>query len=162
MSRKTKRARGRKKAWFAVKSLFRTEISDPPRAMDGDYDPDGALVEERVVLVRARSHAKALRRAEREADKYSRPMQHVNAYGQRVVWRRVKVLSSYELFEKPRDGREVWSLTSVVPSATTDQELEIQRFGPDDTKESLRRRKKFLDLEFVGDVGPDSPSADPA
>jgi hypothetical protein len=89
-------------------------------------------------------------------------MRHVNPYGQRVVWRRVKALDLYELFEKPGDGREVWSRMTVLPSTTTDEELALQRFGPDDSKDSLRRRKKFLDREFAGDVGPDSPTADPA
>ena len=162
MSKNSNKAARRKKAWFAVKSLFRTEVTGQPRAIDEDYDPDGALVEERVILVRAVSHRRALRTAETEADKYCRPPKHVNPYGQQVVWRRVKVLCTFKLFEKPRDGREVWSLTSLMPSATTDQELEIHRFGPDDSKDTLRRRKKFFDRTFAGDVGLDSTGSDSA
>jgi hypothetical protein len=153
MSKKSKRSRGGKKSWFAVKSLFRTEITDSPRAIDADYDPDGTLVEERVVLVRTVSHRKALRMSEAEADRYLRPAQHINPYGQRVVWRRVSILNSFKLFERPGDGREVWSLTSVLPSAMSDKELEAQRFGPEESKAMLRRRKKYLNRRYSGDVG---------
>jgi hypothetical protein len=69
-----------------------------------------------------------------------------------VVWRRAEVLSSFELFGAPGDGREVWSMMTVVPSATTDEQLAIQRFGPIESKKSLGRRKRFLNREFSGDV----------
>ena len=153
MTKKTKKSRGPKKAWFAVKSLFRSEIEGEPRVVDADYDPDGALVEERVLLVRAGSHRQALRKAETEADKYCLPLEHITPYGQRVSWRRLGVLNSFKLFDKPGDGREAWSLTTVVPAALTDQELELQRFGPKESKATLRRRMKYLDHEFIGEVG---------
>ncbi|HEX7492150.1 MAG TPA: DUF4288 domain-containing protein [Candidatus Limnocylindrales bacterium] len=146
-----KKARAAKKSWFAVKSLYRSEIVGDPRVVDEDYDPDGTLVEERVIIVRAGSHEKALQKAEVEAERYRG--EHVNPYGQLVVWRRAEFLDSFRLFDKPADGREVWSMMTVVPSATTDEELAIQRFGPIESKKSLRRRKKFLNREFSGDVG---------
>jgi hypothetical protein len=146
-----KKTRAGKKSWFAVKSLYRSEIVGDPRVVDDDYDPDGTLVEERVILVRAVSHEKALQKAEAEAETY--PSQHVNPYGQLVVWHRSEFLDSFQLFDKPADGREVWSMMTVVPSATTDEELSIHRFGPIESKKMLRRRKKFLNREFSGDVG---------
>jgi hypothetical protein len=146
-----KKTRAGKKSWFAVKSLYRSEIVGDPRVVDEDYDPDGTLVEERVILVRADSHKKALQKAEAEAERY--PSQHINPYGQLVVWRRSELLDSFQLFDKPGDGREVWSTMTVVPSAVTDEDLAIQRFGPIESKDSLRRRKKFLNREFSGDAG---------
>jgi hypothetical protein len=151
MSKKGGKARASKKAWFAVKSLYRSEIVGEPRVVDEDYDPDGTLVEERVILVRATSHQKALRKAEVEAERY--PSQHINPYGQLVVWRRAEFLDSFQLFDKPADGREVWSMMTVVSSAMTDEELAMRRFGPLESKKSLRRRKKYLNREFSGDVG---------
>src|ERR1035437_29821 len=150
MSKKSGKARASKKAWFAVKSLYRSEIVGEPRVVDEDYDPDGTLVEERVILVRAASHQKALQKAEIEAERY--PGQHVNPYGQLVVWRRAEFLDSFQLFDKPADGREVWSMMTVVSSVTKDEDLAVQRFGPLESKKSLRRRKKFLNREFSGDV----------
>jgi hypothetical protein len=146
-----KKTRAGKKFWFAVKSLYRSEIVGDPRVVDEDYDPDGTLVEERVILVRAGSHEKALQKAEAEAERYR--TEHVNPYGQLVTWRRSEFLDSFQLFDKPADGREVWSMMTVVPSATTDEDLASQRFGPVESKKSLRRRKKFLNREFSGDVG---------
>ena len=149
MTKKSSKSSG-KKAWFAVRSLYRSEVVGEPRVVDEDYDPDGTLVEERIVLVRAGSHQKALQKAEAEADRY--PGQHINPYGQLVVWRRAEFLDSFQLFDTPGDGREVWSMMTVVPSAKTDDELAIQRFGPIESKKTLRRRKKFLNREFSGDV----------
>ena len=44
-----------KKRLYAVKSLFRVEVVGEPTGADDDYDPDGMLIEERVVLLMARS-----------------------------------------------------------------------------------------------------------
>ena len=144
--------RSKSKKWFAIKSLYRTEITDPPRVTDADYDPEGTLIEERVVLVRARSHEKALLIAEAEADDYCRLNEHINPYGQRVVWGRLGSLESFKLFEAPGNLREAWSSMSVVPASLKDEELENQRFGPDEPAEALRLRKKYLNCRFSGEV----------
>src|SRR4051794_8957759 len=41
--------------WFGVKTIFRVEASGTPRKTDDRFDPDVTMVEERVVLIRARS-----------------------------------------------------------------------------------------------------------
>ena len=128
MGNKGKKARVGKKAWFGVKSLFRIETAGEPRVIDEDYDPEGTLIEERVVLVRARSADEALKQGEAEANAYCGGS-HVNPYGQRVAYRRVRILGCFSLFDSPGNMREVWSSMTVVSSATTDQELEDQRFG---------------------------------
>jgi hypothetical protein len=153
MTKKSKKSRAQAKFWFAVKSLYRSEIAGEPRVVDEDYDPDGALIEERVVLVRARSGAAALSKGEAEADKYSASLAHVNPYGQKVTWRRVDVIEAYELFDAPANMNEVWSSMSVVPSVTTDTELEDRRFGADEPDDALHLRKKYLDRDLAGDVG---------
>ena len=146
--------------WFGVKSLFRLVVSGEPRATDELYQPDGTLIEERVVIVRADSPKKALRKGRREADKYARNLAHLNPYGQLVVCRRVEALVSFEMFQKPKQLREVWSNNWVVPSAMTDDELAERLFGPDETSETIDGRKIYLDRIFSHDVLPKVEAVD--
>jgi len=43
-----------------------SEVKGDPVALDECYDPEGTLLEERVILVRARSHEEAISKAEHE------------------------------------------------------------------------------------------------
>ena len=149
------------KRWFGVKSLFRLEVSGEPRATDELYQPGGTLIEERVVIVRAKTPKRALRKGEREADRYCRDFVHLNPYGQLVVGRRVEALVAFEMFQKPKQLREVWSSNWVVPTAMTDRELAERLFGPEQTSESIDRRKIFLDQMFSGHVDPGDRAAEP-
>jgi hypothetical protein len=57
--------------WYAVKTLYRSEGLGRPTATDSAYDPAATLVEERVVLLKARSFQDAIRAAEKEARAYA-------------------------------------------------------------------------------------------
>ncbi len=138
----------RRKNWFAVKSLYRTVVTEPPKVTDADYDPASDLIEERVVLIRARTADKALRLARREANRYAKEDVRTNPYGQQVVTRRLEILESCWLSDSPGDRREIWSSMSRMPSELTDAQLITMRFGPDEGDESLRLRKKFLNGLF--------------
>jgi hypothetical protein len=136
-----------KKGWFAVKSLFRTEVLGEPVGADEEYDAEGTLIEERVVLVRARSLDDALSRGEKEADEYSED-EHVNPYGQTVKWRRIKILEASYVYPLDDKMPEVWSSTSVIPASVADAELEVQRFGPAESADALGLRRKYLDAQL--------------
>jgi Domain of unknown function (DUF4288) len=86
--------------WFGVKTLYRTTTLGIPSVTDSAYDPRGTLVEERVVILRARSHAEAHRKAKAEAMRYAKG-EHFNPYGQRVRTRWLSASESFELFDKP-------------------------------------------------------------
>lgn len=137
--------------WFGIKSLFRTSITGAPSVRDEDYDSEGTLVEERVVLVRARSASEAIAKGEAEARAYCRGY-HINPYGQRVTLRRLKVIESFELYDPPVNMSEIWSSTSVIQSSVTDHDLVDQRFGPDEPQQALSLRKKYLNRRFSGVV----------
>jgi hypothetical protein len=79
--------------WFAVRSLFRLVITDPP--------PEQIAYEERITLWRASSSDEAVGRAEAEARQYARTVdsEYLIDFGQ-----------AYHLFEPPGDGSEVFSL----------------------------------------------------
>lgn len=77
--------------WFAVRCLF-------AMSSQADQDRTQRLYEERITLWRA-SSAEALRRAEEEAREYAG---EDNRY--------LGLAQSFQLFEDPADGAEVYSL----------------------------------------------------
>ena len=145
--------------WYGVKSLYRMEAVGEPRAADAYYDPEGTLIEERVVLVRASSDKEAVKKGAREADRYARDpfnRRHLNPYGQEVEMRRIRALQISPVMWPLNDGCEIWSDTEVFAATVTDAEIEDRRFGRDEPKALRRLRKKFLNREFSGDVMPAS------
>jgi hypothetical protein len=138
--------------WFGVKTLYRTTTLGRPPVTDSAYDPSGTLVEERVVILRARSHAEARRKAKAEATRYAK-REHFNPYGQRVRTRWLSASESFELFDKPDDLVEVWSSTYIIPASVRDKEVVVRALGAHETAAQRKRRKKFLNREFSGFVG---------
>lgn len=133
--------------WFGVKTVYRLEASGEPEGIDRGFARDVSLVEERVVLVRARSLREAIRKAGREARAYVSQPSHRNPYGQRVRWRLLKYCDAYRLFEDPRSGAEVFSATEVVASAESDQRVLDRFIGFNESPRDLRRRN-FQNLVF--------------
>jgi Domain of unknown function (DUF4288) len=137
--------------WFGVKTLYRTTVAGTPPVTDSAYDPSATLVEERVVILRARSHDEAHRKAKAEARRYA-TRRHVNPYGQRVRTRWVGASESFELFDEPDNLTEVWSSTYMIPASVSDKEVVARALGPNETAAQRKRRRKFLNREFSGTV----------
>ncbi len=137
--------------WFGVKTLYRTIVRGKPSVTDAAYDASGSLVEERVVILRARSHEEAHRRARAEATLYAKDT-HVNPYGQRVQARRLEISDSFELFDPPGNLVEVYSSAYVIPASVTDSQLMARALGPDESPAQRKRRKKYLNRTFSGVV----------
>jgi len=135
--------------WFSAKTLYRVEVKGDPVALDECYDPEGTLLEERVILVRARSHEEAISKAEHEAEEYA-SASHFNPYGQEVIQRVLSCVETFELYDDPANRVEVWSSTSVISSSITDEDIITHRFGP--AEDNRSKRKKYLNQEFSGQV----------
>lgn len=144
--------RGSSWRWYGVKTLYRTSAVGKPRATDAFYDPALTLVEERVVLLRARSFNEAIRRAEREAAGYAKSPQYRNPYGQRVRCRYLKACDAYELPDPPGFGVEVFSRTELVSADVHDDRINDRQLGAEE-KRPDPRRKNFLNELFSGRVG---------
>jgi hypothetical protein len=138
--------------WFGVKTLYRTVAVGKPTATDGAYDPKGTLVEERVVILRARNHAEAHRKAKAEATRYAKRA-HINPYGQHVRTRYLSASESFELFDQPGELAEVWSSTYVTATTVRDGQIVVRALGPHETSAQRKRRKKFFSREFSGIAG---------
>src|ERR1051326_6981717 len=134
--------------WFGVKTVYRTSIRGKATQGHAGWDGDGTLVEERIVLVRARDHDQAIRRAETEAREYTSET-FTNRFGQVVSLRRLRVIESFELFDDPAHLVEVWSTTMIVPKSVSDNQLIDRLFGSKKTKNDRQRRLKYLNAELL-------------
>jgi hypothetical protein len=151
-----KRRRSARPTWFAVKTLFRSEALGKPAARDSAYDSTVSLVEERVVLFKARTFEAAIKAAEAEARRYA-AHRHVNPYGQRWVTRYLGACDAFELFDRPGEQAEVFSTTDVVPKHVPDRQVIEQRLGPRvDERTDKERRRNILNREFSGSVRRDA------
>lgn len=124
--------------WFSVKTLFRSGV-------------DGAagiptLVEERVVLLRARTHDEAIRSAERDAAAYVGPP-FLNSAGQEVRMRYLGACTSYELMDEDasrlggaRGKIEAFSNTYLTAVDVADEELRARLLGGDIGDEEREQR----------------------
>jgi hypothetical protein len=137
-------------SWYGVKTMYRWRALGHPKATDAHYDPDAALLEERVVLFRARNASEAIRKGEKEAQAYAAST-HINPYGQKVRVHYLGDCLAFILFESPAAGIEVFSDTELIDKTASNKELIERRLGSE--REDLRHfRKKFFNREFSGVV----------
>ncbi len=138
--------------WFGVKTLIRWETIGKPKPFDGNFDDDATLLEERIVLIKARSFDEAIKKGEKEAESYS--VEYKNFYGQKVKQRYLKVCDAFELFNEPNEnGVEVFSSTEMVSKKVKDFMLIENKFGREESVESFKRkRKKFWNAELLDKI----------
>jgi uncharacterized protein DUF4288 len=139
--------------WFGVRTLYRVEAFGRPVAKDKHFDSSLTLVEERVVLVRARTHAEAIRKAEREAKRYAAFVSWRNPYGQRLKQRYLGACNSFELSDPPGGGTEVYSDTFLAKKSVSDRKLLANRALVAESKTLKAKRRNFLAEEFNNPAG---------
>lgn len=133
--------------WYGVKTLYRTTVVGTPNLVDRYYEEGATLVEERVVLFRARSFNEAAAKAEQEAREYARG-KRVNRYGQTIKQRFLGASDAFEMFDRPGKGAEVFSATELVASTISDAQIRLSRMGREKRGDRWRRTK-FLQREFA-------------
>src|SRR5260221_6603634 len=109
--------------WYSVKTLYRVTCKGRPKRVDANYDAEGTLVVERVVLFRARSFDDAIVKAERDALRYAADGGGRNSYGQRIV---IRYMGSCDAHAMGHDaigtGREIYStIDRYDPDVSDDQ-----------------------------------------
>ncbi len=134
--------------WYSVKTLYRYRAHGRPKSPDDHYAAGQTMVEERVVLIRARSFDDALRRGEAEAKAYVVPGAHTNPFGQKVTVEYLDVADAFELAEDPDSCVEVYSSTGLVPSKISDTALLDVHLGKRETHPA--ERTQFLNGELSG------------
>jgi hypothetical protein len=106
------------------------------------------LVEERIVVLKARSFEEAIRRGEVEAKKYARQCQHRNPYGQQVRSRYLGYCDVYVFDDPPGDNTEVFSTTEVVCGKSSDRAVLRRVIGRKESRRAFRLRRNILDIVF--------------
>lgn len=127
--------------WYGVKTLFRTRTVGRPRNVDANYDREATLVEERVVLFRARNFDEAIDKAEAEAKQYVAGTPR-NRYGQRIRQQYLGCCEAFMMFDDPGAGCEVFSSTQLVPESVSDAKL-AAAFVDDEPRPNPKRTKFF-------------------
>ena len=137
----------KKKGWYGVRTLYRTSPVGRPRGTDRLYSREVTLVEERVVVFRARSLAEAIRKAEAEAKNYTADW-HRNPYGQRVRTSYLGYVDAYEMNDELVDGAEVFSETEVVSRKVADRAVAKRLVGQTESRRTFDLRRNILDIVF--------------
>jgi hypothetical protein len=132
-----------RRTWYAVKTLYRTSARGRPVRRDAHYDPRAALIEERVVLVKARSFQEAIRKGEKEARAYVRGLTYRNPYGQHVTTKYLESCDVFRLFKAPANGCEVYSRMAIVRTGASATRMIDTLLGADEPRGGDRRRRKF-------------------
>lgn len=130
--------------WYGVKTLYRAETTGKADHKGAGFDPQATMVEERVVLFRARSFDEAVRKAEREAQQYVTDSDYTGCFGQRVSTRYMGCADVFWLFEPPAEKVEVFSTTEIFPAQVSDAEIIRDRIGKTETVAIKRKRRNFF------------------
>ena len=134
--------------WFGVKTLYRTAPRGRPKGTDPFYAKNVTLVEERVVIVMARSFDEAIKKAEAEGLEYARD-RHRNPYGQEVVTRYLGYCDAYDMSpDDPKSGVEVYSSTEVIADRVSDRRILARSIGYGESAAMRSRRRNFLHIVF--------------
>jgi hypothetical protein len=133
--------------WFGVKIVLRTVATGRVRGRDADYDRDGTLVEERVVIVRAHDGKDAFARARQKAAKEL--SSYRNVYGQTVRQRILAGHQVYELYAPPSDGAEVFSTTTRVPKTLTGSDIVSRLDGGPLSDANQKKRRRFIAADLI-------------
>ena len=106
------------------------------------------MIEERIILLRARDLEEALRRGKLAARQYMKGCSR-NIYGQRVSMRLLRFISAYQLDDRPGDGDEVFSDTEIVSARESERSILDRRTGPEEGPSG--RRHHAIGRMFMAD-----------
>ncbi|MDP2652640.1 MAG: DUF4288 domain-containing protein [Candidatus Omnitrophota bacterium] len=134
--------------WFAVKTLYRSTVETRPEKPDLFYDPDATLVEERVLLIKAKSRGEALDKAGREAGDYVQKTKCFNPYNQEILTRLLPFMDVYELSGNPGDKMEIFATTRLMSCRIPDRKVAQVLIGPKAHDKMDSKRKKFMNRDY--------------
>ena len=110
--------------WYGVLTFYRWDVAEA----EVKNPTDKALLETRVVIVRATDDAEAVEKAKKEAADYCRDG-FVNLLGERITIKHLGVWSRHEFFEEPSDLVEVFSTTEIADRSKPVESLAIEKLG---------------------------------
>lgn len=137
--------------FYTVKTIFRITAVGRPNATDMRYRKNLDMIEERIVIIKARSFDEAIKKGEIEARKYASSSPPINPYGQKIIQRYIGSIDVFEPFEDFKENKEIYSSTQLIPATWTNKTVADRILGPQ-YKNERQLRTKFLNREFSGVV----------
>ncbi|MFW2331194.1 MAG: DUF4288 domain-containing protein [Nitrospinota bacterium] len=133
--------------WFGVKTVYMTRTTGKVHSTRSKVHPSSVMIEERVVMFKARNIESAIKKGEREAKEYiDGDEDNITPYGQIARQRYVGCCDAYMLDDKLGDGQKVYSATEVRLTKPTKAELYNSKLGLEYGNRERNLRRKFLDL----------------
>jgi len=134
-------------SWYSVKTVYRSRcLGKASRTRD---TVPSTVVEERVLIFRARNFAEAIKKAEKEATEYCK-LVYANPMGQKVKTKYLGACDAFVLRDPPSNGAEVYSGMKAVDPGISDSRLVEDTFGNERAYQKTKRF--FLNREFSGDT----------
>ena len=133
---------------YSIKTIYRTKAIGKPDVVDAYYKKNIDMVEERIVVLKARNFDEAIRKGEKEANEYVGGT-HINPYGQKVVQKYIGTIDVFEMFDDLELNAEIYSSTHLIPKDESSKKISDRIMGKE-YKNELKIRKKFLNREFSG------------
>lgn len=128
--------------FFGAKTLYLIEVSESKRKKEISKS-NFHLLEERIVLIKARNFNEAIRKGEREAIAYEST--HVNPFGDKVICRYLGCIDIFEIYTSPEDLAEIYSINYLVDKKINRKQILDQHFG----KNINRNREKIIRQKFL-------------
>ena len=135
--------------WFCVKTLYRSYTEGRPVKPDRLYDPDATLIEERLVLLKARDKREAVIKAEREARDYAQKTTYINPYEQKVLTRYTGFYDLWEVQGTLQDRQELYSMGRVISRKVSDAKAAFLYIGKRSADPSRGRHRKFMNKTYL-------------
>lgn len=134
---------------YSIKMIFIEKTIGTPVNPHKGFNKDAKLLEERIILFSARDKKSALKKAQKEAEKYTKYSQ-ITTFNQRTITEYLGWIDIYQLNKKPSDGVEVYSNTVLITERISDSRIFDKIAGKNLTEKKNREiRVKFLNKEFT-------------
>lgn len=135
--------------WFSIKTVYLSSTIGLPSNVDSFYDPNAGILEERIILVKAKTIKDAIKKAKTEAKKYASQPNYKNCYGQTVICRYLNGYDAFELYDDPPfDLCEVFSANRIIDKRKSKKVLNNLVMGEKESKKVFQKRQKFFNRDF--------------
>ena len=125
-------------SWYGVKTIYGSRCSGKTSGPKGGTP--STVVEERVVIFRARTFAEAIKKAEKEASEYCN-WKYTNPFGQKVKTKYLGACDAFILLDPPKSGSEVYSGMNAVDPRISDSQVIEGSFG---NERAFKRTHRFF------------------
>ena len=135
--------------WFVVKTFYRTTAEGAPQKPDRYYDPDLTMLEERLLLFKAKNREEAVKKAEKNAVEYAKSVQFTNPYGQKVHMEYLNLVDAFEVGKVLADKSEVFLVNRLISRRVPIKKIERLYLEKRSRNPVRSMGRKFLNNQYL-------------